>query len=81
MTRWLLHPLALAALLCCLCVLPALGQPATDLSDDFDDGVLDSSKWFTYTFPEGTGSIEERDGALVMTRTSGDTSDSQLSSR
>jgi Tol biopolymer transport system component len=69
MTRWLLHSLALAVLVCCLCALPALGQSATDLSDDFDDGVLDSSKWLAASWPDGTsGSVAERDGMLVMTR-------------
>jgi Tol biopolymer transport system component len=78
MTRWLLHSLALAALLCCLYALPALGQSAIDLSDDFDDGVLDSSKWFAATWPEGTGTVEERDGMLVMTRQAGDYCADQL---
>jgi hypothetical protein len=40
--------------------------PTFEPSDNFDDGVLDLSKWTAYSWPDDSGSIEERDGMLVM---------------
>ncbi len=38
-----------------------------DPNDNFDDGVIDTTKWGAYCWPGAGGSIVERDGKLVMT--------------
>jgi hypothetical protein len=64
MTRWLLHSLALAALLCCLLSLPAVGHAAIDPNDNFDDGIIDTSRWILDGDPKSA--FQEAGGQLTM---------------
>ncbi len=78
--RWTVLVLVLVMMLTASAAAPRLYAQALDPTDNFDDGVIDPLKWFSYATPEA--SVAETGGKLAITTpASGASVEAELTSR